>query len=164
MNIKYMIKKVININSLNEINEKDITNSIIYINIDSGCLIPEYLIAQVYNNNPFIRNKIIKNTNKIKFNYTDKLIPTRHNFNNFIKFLETRAKDIYYVTKDENIDSHKIKNNLDEFSIPIKKIININKINVLNEYHNKIVYIDSKVENLSFNTYKLKIYKLNIFN
>lgn len=158
-----MIKKVINVGSLWEISEKDITDSIVYINIDSGCLIPEYIIAEVYNNNPFIRNKIVKNMNKINFNYVNKLIPTRHYLSNFIKYLEEKSKIIYYVTKNVNIEREELIKNLQEYNLPIKEIIHFDKLNN-NVILDKIIYLDSKVEEINIKANIVKIFKLNIFN
>ena len=157
-----MIKKVINIGSLFEISEKDIMDSIVFINIDSGCLIPEYILAEVYNNNPFIRNKLIKNTNKINFNYVNKLIPTRHNLSNFIKLLEEKSKNIFYVSKNENLEKEELIKNLQEHNLPIKETIHFNKLNEI--FTEKVIYIDSKVEEINVKANTIKIFKLNLFN
>lgn len=160
-----MFKKITNINSLNEISDNDLKDNLLLINIDRGCLIPEFLIAEAYNNNPFLRNKIIKNTNKSKFNYTKNLIPTRYNLNNFIKNSMDKIIDIIYVTNNINYNEEEIKKNLAECNLPNKKIINVQK-NINDFKDHKIIYIDSQIDNLDqFNNIKkLKVFKLNVFN
>lgn len=149
INITMINTKIININSFDEINENDLTDAIIYINIDKGCLMPEYLIAQVYNNNPFIRNKIIKNTKLIKFNYTNKLIPTRYNFPNFINNKTNKIKELIYVITSNHSDE--LINNLQEYNLPINRIININEMNKeINILNNKIIYIDGNLDIIEY--------------
>ena len=158
-----MLRKTINICSLNEILDSDLKNSILLINIDRGCLMPESLIAEVYNNNPFVRNKIIKNTNLSKFNYSNKLIPTRHNLSNFLNDAINKVHDMYYVSNKE-YNEEEAKKSLLEYNLPLRKIININS---LTDHENKkIIYIDSQIDEsyLGNTIKKLKIYKLNLFN
>lgn len=153
-----MNPKIIQINSLDEISNTILRNNILYINIDRGCLIPEYLLARVYNNNPFIRNKIIQNTNINNFSYTNNLIPTRHNFSSFVKSIIGTIKELYYVTN--TIINNNMVTTLNELDLPIAKIININDI----DKNKKLIYIDSSIEYIDHFNDSSIIYKLNIFN
>lgn len=144
--------KIIDITNLHEIlHLKDnVSNIKLYIDIDKTCMTTERIIARVFNNNYILRNRIMFNTKKTSFNYTDNLIPTRYDLGKFINLCKNKFKYIAYVTKRSHHDLNKIKKELALHNIPIDIDI-INHNDIKNIYDNTFYYIDSDINNTFVN-------------
>ena len=116
MNTNFLLQKKIGetktIYDLNEIliNQNDnYSSGTLCIDIDKACMIEEKVIAQLFNSNYILRNKIIASTNRLRFDMTDNLIITRSNMCDFIKKCKNVFNNINYVTKKSPHEIDKIK-------------------------------------------------------
>lgn len=135
---------ITNINHINYINYE---NGTLCIDIDT-CIIEEKTIAELFNSNPFLRNKIITSTNKLYFNMTDDLIITRSNLHDFIKKCKNIFKKIIYITKKSSNEISKIKKFIVDNDLSFdNNIISINMLTSINI--NTLFFIDTNNE--SFN-------------
>lgn len=106
---------------LNEIliNQNDnYSNGTLCIDIDKACMIEEKIIAQLFNSNSILRNKIIASTNRLHFDMTDNLILTRSNMCDFIKKCKNVFNNVNYVTKKSPNEIDKIKQYIIDNAMP----------------------------------------------
>lgn len=122
----------------------DFKNGHLLIDIDMTCAIEECLLAELYDNNPVIRDRIIKRTRQISFSKTsDKLLPTHFGFADFVNISREIFKNISFVTKRKMIEFDKIRNDLSDKNVPIDiDIIEYDKLKNTDINADIIFYID----------------------
>jgi hypothetical protein len=139
-------------------------NTIMYINIDRGLLMTEYLLHRACKSNMIIKNKIIRSTKRMEFNNTDKLVPIKYNYIEFIKKYQDKYSKIYFITWKDKSEYGRLTNDLDSRlkNIPIVSLESLKE----DAKKNNIVYLDcvggpniDHVFNKSLNNY---IYRINL--
>jgi hypothetical protein len=120
---------VINISILDEIlyNDNNYKNGILYIDIDNTCMIKECVMFKIFELNPMVRARIIKNTKKLSFTQSDKLIKTRHELNDFIVKCKKSFNKVYFFTKHTKDNLNEIKIQSAQL-VPDIEVVNINQI------------------------------------
>ncbi len=117
------------INNINDIpGNKLAPNFQIYINIDTGFMVPEYVLYRACQNSVAMKNKIMKNTK----NNTNKLIVSKHDYNDFLN--KYNGHKIFLVTHQTNIEFGESDN---------MKIISFDELNnVLAKNKNNAIYLN----------------------
>lgn len=117
----------------------------LYLDIDKTCMTPERIIATVFNSNNYVlRNRIIVNTKRISFNFTDSLVPTRYDLNKFINECKNKFNYIAYVTSTPLEQIDQIRKQLNDNSLPLDiDIVNLNSIKENITNNSSFYYIDS---------------------
>jgi len=138
----------------------------LYINIDRGYLVPEYIISRIYNLNPHLRTKIAKNTMKTIFSSTNKkLIPIKAETCNLNRFLASTQNitHVYYITNRPKTEYPEIKQDLHDQQMPTGILIHSDDLN-LNKKNNNIIIVDSDASIINkFNiNNQILFFKLNI--
>lgn len=88
----------------------------LYIDIDNTCMIKESIIAKIFELNPIMRTKIVKNTKCISFGNNDILIKTRYDLNEFVLKCKKQFNKVYFFTKYT-------KDVLNEITLQVKQIM-----------------------------------------
>lgn len=116
MSLTYKIKDLDDVLSSPNVNFEEGT---LLIDIDRACMMEEKNIAQLYKDNPFLRNKIVTSTQKNSFEDSDKLISTRANLFDFIDKCQTLFKKVALITKRPEHEFEKIKLDINKQNIDI---------------------------------------------
>jgi len=142
MSLIYKINELDDVlKSLDNYTNTNYKDGTLMIDIDRACMTEEKNLAQLYEDNPFLRNKIVASTQKMSFENTDKLISTRANLFDFVDKCKHIFKKVAFITQRTEDEFDKIRKDINKSDIDI-----INYDTLLKNNTEIIYYIDTTSE------------------